>query len=161
MFKKFLLTIILYYLTSGSLHANSYSIFGGTYDYDDDNTTNLIGLNYHISNSEIDLLSILTINPVVGGLVTAKSASMFYGGFETNLGSDLIYLNLSSSAGIYSNGDGKDLGSAIQFKSEVNLLYSLSDKTRIGIGSHHISNAGLDSVNPGTNNYYLIFNRNF
>ena len=161
MFKKFLLTIILYYLTSGSLHANSYSIFGGTYDYDDDNTTNLIGLNYHISNSEIDLLSILTINPVVGGLVTAKSASMFYGGFETNLGSDLIYLNLSSSAGIYSNGDGKDLGSAIQFKSEVNLLYSLSDKTRIGIGSHHISNAGLDSVNPGTNNFYLIYNRNF
>ena len=161
MFKKFLLTIILYYLTSGSLHANSYSIFGGTYDYDDDNTTNLIGLNYHISNSEIDLLNILTINPVVGGLVTAKSASMFYGGFETNLGSDLIYLNLSSSAGIYSNGDGKDLGNAIQFKSEVNLLYSLSDKTRIGIGSHHISNAGLDSVNPGTNNFYLIFNRNF
>ena len=107
------------------------------------------------------LLNILTINPVVGGLVTAKRASMFYGGFETNLGSDLIYLNLSSSAGIYSNGDGKDLGNAIQFKSEVNLLYSLSDKTRIGIGSHHISNAGLDSVNPGTNNYYLIFNRNF
>ena len=161
MFKKFLLIIILYSLTGGSLHANSYSIFGGTYDYDDDNTTNLIGLNYHLSNSEIDLLNILTMNPVVGGLVTAKSASMFYGGFETNLGSDLIYLNLSSSAGIYSNGDGKDLGSAIQFKSEVNLLYSLSDKTRIGIGSHHISNAGLDSVNPGTNNYYLIFNRNF
>ncbi len=161
MFKKFLLIIILYSLTGGSLHANSYSIFGGTYDYDDDNTTNLIGLNYHLSNSEIDLLNILTINPVVGGLVTAKSASMFYGGFETNLGSDLIYLNLSSSAGIYSNGDGKDLGNAIQFKSEVNLLYSLSEKTRIGIGSHHISNAGLDSVNPGTNNYYLIFNRNF
>ena len=161
MFKKFLLIIILYSLTGGTLHANSYSIFGGTYDYDDDNTTNLIGLNYHLSNSEIDLLNILTINPVVGGLVTAKSASMFYGGFETNLGSDLIYLNLSSSAGIYSNGDGKDLGNAIQFKSEVNLLYSLSDKTRIGIGSHHISNAGLDSVNPGTNNYYLIFNRNF
>ncbi len=104
MFKKFLLTIILYYLTSGSLHANSYSIFGGTYDYDDDNTTNLIGLNYHISNSEIDLLSILTINPVVGGLVTAKSASMFYGGFETNLGSDLIYLNLSSSADLFLKG---------------------------------------------------------
>ena len=161
MFKKFLLIIILYSLTGETLHANSYSIFGGTYDYDDDNTTNLIGLNYHLSNSEIDLLNILTINPVVGGLITAKSATMFYGGFETNLGSDLIYLNLSSSAGIYSNGDGKDLGNAIQFKSEVNLLYSLSNKTRIGIGSHHISNAGLNDVNPGTNNYYLIFNRNF
>ena len=160
--KKYLLAIFIYVLSSNlTASANSYSLFGGTYDYDDDNTTNLIGLNYHISNSEIDLLNILTINPVVGGLITAKRASMFYGGFETNIGSDLIYLNLSSSAGIYSNGDGKDLGSAIQFKSEVNLLYSLSDKTRIGIGSHHISNAGLDSVNPGTNNFYLIFNRNF
>ena len=159
---KYLLTVFIYVLSLNSTaSANSYSIFGGTYDYDDDNTTNLIGLNYHMSNSEIDLLNVLKINPVVGGLVTAKSASMFYGGFETNLGSDLIYLNLSSSAGIYSNGDGKDLGNAIQFKSEVNLLYRLSDKSRIGIGSHHISNAGLDSVNPGTNNYYLIFNRNF
>ncbi len=161
MIKKFLPIIFLFYLTGGSLYANSYSIFGGIYDYDDDNTTNLIGLNYHISNSEIDLLNILTINPVVGGLVTAKSATMFYGGFETNLGSDLIYLNISSSTGIYNNGDGKDLGNPIQFKSEVNLFYSLSKVSRIGIGSHHISNAGLDSVNPGTNNYYLIFNRNF
>ena len=107
---KYLLAILVYILSSNlTASANSYSLFGGTYDYDDDNTTNLIGLNYHISNSEIDLLNFLTINPVVGGLVTAKSASMFYGGFETNLGSDLIYLNLSSSAGIYSNGDGKDL----------------------------------------------------
>ena len=160
--KKYLLTILIYILSSNlTANANSYSIFGGTYDYDDDNTTNLIGLNYHISNSEIDLLNILTINPVVGGLVTAKSATMFYGGFETNLGSDLIYLNISSSTGIYNNGNGKELGNTIQFKSEVNLFYSLSEETRIGIGSHHISNAGLKSVNPGTNNYYLIINKNF
>ena len=98
---------------------------------------------------------------VIGGFVTAKSASMFYGGFETNLGPDSIYLNLSSSAGIYNNGDGKDLGNALQFKSEVNVFYSISKESRFGIGSHHISNAGLDSVNPGTNNYYLIYNRNF
>ena len=160
--KKFLLAFLFYALSSNlTVSANSYSIFGGTYDYDDDNTTNLFGLNYHISNNEIDLLNIFTINPVIGGLVTAKSASMFYGGFETNLGPDSIYLNLSSSAGIYSNGDGKDLGNALQFKSEVNVFYSISKESRFGIGSHHISNAGLDSVNPGTNNYYLIYNRNF
>ena len=86
---------------------------------------------------------------------------MFYGGFETNIGAESIYLNLSSSAGIYSNGDGKDLGNDLQFKSEVNLFYSISKESRLGIGSHHISNAGLNSVNPGTNNYYLIYNRNF
>ena len=66
-----------------------------------------------------------------------------------------------SSAGIYSNGDGKDLGNALQFKSEVNLFYRLGKSSSIGLGSHHISNAGLSSVNPGTNNFYLIFNRDF
>ena len=143
------------------LSANSFSIFGGSYDYDDDNTSTLYGLNYHLSDSEISVFSLFDINPVLGGFVTAKSATMFYGGFETNIGQDAIFLNLSSSAGIYSNGDGKDLGNALQFKSEVNLFYSLSKSSRIGIGSHHISNAGLSSVNPGTNNYYLIFNRDF
>ena len=93
--------------------------------------------------------------------MTAKSATMFYGGFETTFVQDSLYLNLSSSAGIYSNGDGKDLGSALQFKNEVNLLYKLGRSSRVGIGSHHISNAGLSSVNPGTNNFYLIFNRDF
>ena len=159
---RILLFILIYALSSNlSANANSYSIFGGIYDYDDDNTTDLIGFNYHMSNNEIDLLNILTINPLIGGLITAESATMFYGGFETNLGTDTVYLNLSSSSGFYSNGDGKDLGNAIQFKSEVNLFYSLSEETRIGIGSHHISNAGLNSVNPGTNNYYFIINKNF
>ena len=159
---KYLLSFLIFILSSNiTINANSYSIFGGTYDYDDDNTTNLFGINYHLSNNEIDLIKILTISPVFGGLITADRASMFYGGFETNIGTDSIYLNLSSSAGIYSNGDGKDLGNALQFKSEINIFYSISKKSRFGIGSHHISNAGLATVNPGTNNYYLIYNRNF
>ena len=62
---KYLLAILVYILSSNlTASANSYSLFGGTYDYDDDNTTNLIGLNYHISNSEIDLLNFLTINDI-------------------------------------------------------------------------------------------------
>ena len=161
MLKKFLLIIILPFLTGGLLHANSISIFGGSFDYDDDNTTSLFGLNYHLTDNDFSILGVLDLNPVVGAFVSGDSATMIYSGFETNIGSEKLYFNISSSAGVYSNGDGKDLGNAIQFKSEVNLFYSLSNKTQIGLGSHHISNAGLDSVNPGTNNFYLIFNRNF
>ena len=144
-----------------NLSANSFSIFGGSYDYDDDNTSTLYGLNYHLSDSTFSVFNLIDLNPVIGGFVTAKSATMFYSGFETNIGQDSIYLNLSSSAGIYSNGDGKDLGNALQFKSEVNFFYRLGKSSSIGLGSHHISNAGLSSVNPGTNNFYLIFNRDF
>ena len=144
-----------------NLFANSFSIFGGSYDYDDDNTSTLYGLNYHLSDNAFSIFNLIDLNPVIGGFVTAKSATMFYSGFETNIGQNSIYLNLSSSAGIYTNGDGKDLGNTLQFKSEVNLFYKLGKSSSIGIGSHHISNAGLSSVNPGTNNFYLIFNRDF
>ena len=153
-----ILSILFFHL---NLSANSFSIFGDSYDYDDDNTSTLYGINYHLSDNAFSVFNIIDLNPVIGGFVTAKSATMFYSGFETNIGQDSIYLNLSSSAGIYSNGDGKDLGNALQFKSEVNLFYKLSKSSRIGLGSHHISNAGLSSVNPGANNFYLIFNRDF
>ena len=154
----FIVSILFFHL---NLSANSFSIFGGSYDYDDDNTSSIYGLNYHLSDNAFSFFNLIDLNPVIGGFVTAKSASMFYSGFETNIGQDSIYLNLSSSAGIYSNGDGKDLGNALQFKSEVNLFYRLGKSSSIGLGSHHISNAGLSSVNPGTNNFYLIFNRDF
>ena len=159
--KKIILILLSLFSINKNISANSFSIFGGSYDYDDDNTSNLIGLNYHLKQNNLNILNIIDINPVVGLFVTAKSASMFYSGFETNLGGDGIFLNLSSSAGLYSNGDGKDLGNTLQFKSEINLFYSLSKTTRIGLGSHHISNAGISSVNPGVNNYYLILNRDF
>ena len=114
-----------------------------------------------MTNNNFKLFNILELNPVIGIFATAKSASMLYSGFETILGSNKVYLNLSSSVGLYNDGDGKDLGNTLQFKSEVNLFYSLTKTTRIGLGSHHISNAGISSVNPGTNNYYLILNRDF
>ena len=159
--KRLLIILFSLFCFNQNILANSLSIFGGSYDYDDDNTSNLIGLNYHLTQNDFNILNIIDINPVVGLFVTAKSASMLYSGFETNLGGDSFFLNLSSSAGLYNNGDGKDLGNTLQFKSEINLFYSLSKTTRIGLGSHHISNAGISSVNPGVNNYYLILNRDF
>ena len=155
------LFVVAYLFFHLNLSANSFSIFGGSYDYDDDKTSTLYGLNYHLSNNTFRVFNLIDLNPLIGGFVTAKSATMLYSGFETNIGQDTIYLNLSSSAGIYSNGDGKDLGNALQFKSEVNLFYKLGKSSRVGLGSHHISNGGLSSVNPGTNNFYLIFNRDF
>lgn len=154
----FAVTFLFFHL---NLSANSFSIFGGSYDYDDDNTSTLYGINYHLSDNKFSVFDVIDLNPVIGGFVTAKSATMFYSGFETNIGQDSIFFNLSSSVGIYSNGDGKDLGNALQFKSEVNLFYRLGKSSSVGVGSHHISNAGLSSVNPGTNNFYLIFNRDF
>ena len=88
----FIVSILLFHL---NLSANSFSIFGGSYDYDDDNTSTLYGVNYHISDNTFSVFNLIDLNPVIGGFVTAKSATMLYSGFETNIGLDTIYVNLN------------------------------------------------------------------
>ena len=50
---------------------------------------------------------------------------------------------------IYGEGDGKDLGHAIEFRSGIEVAYRFDDYSRLGLSFTHISNAGLDERNPG------------
>ena len=52
-------SILLFHL---NLFANSFSIFGGTYDYDDDNTSTLYGINYHLKDNEFNVFNLLSVN---------------------------------------------------------------------------------------------------
>ena len=95
-FRKIFFGLTLLLSLSSIVQANSISIFGGSYDYDDDNTSTLYGLNYHLSDNSFSFFNLIDLNPIIGGFITADSASMFYSGFETNIGAGSIYLNLSS-----------------------------------------------------------------
>ena len=53
------------------------------------------------------------------------------------------------------------MGHTLEFRSGGDFMYKFRNNVRVGVGVFHISNAGLATVNPGTNNYYLIYNRNF
>ena len=72
-----------------------------------------------------------------------------------------LQLTPSFAPGYYHEGDGKDLGHALEFKSEVQLSYSPSDKTSVGISYNHVSNASLGDKNPGANSYMFNLLRNF
>ena len=39
------------------------------------------------------------------------------------------------------NGDGKDIGHNIEFKSQINLGWNFGEKVRFGLSYSHISNA--------------------
>ena len=39
--------------------------------------------------------------------------------------------------------DGKDLGSPLEFKSEIQMSFDLTDSTQLGMSYNHISNASL------------------
>ena len=67
----------------------------------------------------------------------------------------------SFAPGLYHEGDGKDLGHVLEFKSEIQFSYKLSDETNIGFSYNHVSNASLGDKNPGANSYMFNFIKNF
>ena len=67
----------------------------------------------------------------------------------------------SFAPGLYHEGDGKDLGHILEFKSEVQLSYSTSDKSSFGVSYNHVSNASLGDKNPGANSYMFNFFKKF
>ena len=61
-----------------------------------------------------------------------------------------VVLTPSFAAGLYEDGDGKDLGHAVEFRSSMELAYRFDDRSRLGVSFYHLSNAGLSNNNPGT-----------
>ena len=63
----------------------------------------------------------------------------------------------SFTPGLYDEGDGKDLGHVIEFKTEIQISYEISNESEIGLSYNHISNASLGDKNPGANSYMFNF----
>lgn len=72
---------------------------------------------------------------------------------------DSVVLTGSFAPGLWAEGDGKDLGHVVEFRSQVELGYQFDNKSRLSVAFSHISNADLDDTNPGTevlNLYYHL-----
>ncbi len=98
--------------------------------------------------------------PWVGGEGTSDGA--FYGAagvlVDVYFGTRVV-LTPSFGAGLYANGSGKDLGHAVEFRSQIELSYRFDDRSRLGVAFSHISNASIADENPGVevlNIYYSL-----
>ena len=72
---------------------------------------------------------------------------------------DSVVLTGSFAPGLWAEGGGKDLGHVVEFRSQVELGYQFENQSRLSLAFSHISNADLDSHNPGTevlNLYYHL-----
>jgi len=90
------------------------------------------------------------IHPFVGVMGTSDSAVYGYGGiaFDWKLGK--FVFTPSFAAGAYRDGDGKDLGHVIEFRSALEIAYEFENRHRLGLIFYHLSNASLADNNPGT-----------
>lgn len=89
--------------------------------------------------------------PFVGAMGTSDAALYGYAGFLTDFFfGRRIVVTPSIAAGLYENGDGKDLGSIIEFRSGLEIGWRFDNRSRLSAMVYHISNASIDDNNPGT-----------
>ena len=87
-----------------------------------------------------------------GGVMGTSDAAIYgYAGFlvDVYFGRRIV-LTPSLAAGLYENGNGKDLGHIVEFRSSMELSWRFDDRSRLGLSFYHLSNASLDDNNPGT-----------
>jgi hypothetical protein len=140
-----------------------YSFYSGTFDLIDkegDDKTNLFGIEHRNPILVRDTF-LGTLSPVTGAFMTGKSSLYMYTGVQAQYGVGPLKIYPSFTPGYYEKGDGKDLGSALEFKSEIKFGFDIFDNSKIGYTYSHISNNDWGKTNPGTDNQQISFSTNF
>ena len=138
-----------------------FSFYTGMFDFSDDGKrASLIGIQHQNENLNRDTF-LGNLSPVTGALITADNATYFYTGVQAHYKIGVLNLTPSFTPGYYNQGDGKDLGHALEFKSEVQLSLELPKDSQFGFSYNHLSNASLGDKNPGANSYMFNFLKKF
>ena len=140
---------------------HEWNFYSGMFDFSDDGAkSTLFGLQHQ--NENLTRESFLgTLSPVTGFMLTADSAKYFYTGVQAQYQIGAINLIPSFTPGLYGEGDGKDLGHIIEFKSELQISLDIFANSELGFSYNHISNASLGDKNPGANSYMFNFLKKF
>ena len=137
------------------------NLFTGMFDFSDHKQkAGIIGLEHQ--NDDLYRESFLgKLSPITGGFLTENNAFYLYTGAQAEYELGWFTITPSFAPGYYNSGDGKDLGHAIEFKSEVQMSLNVSENTQFGMSYNHISNASLGDKNPGANSYMINFLKQF
>ena len=139
------------------------SFYTGTFDVIDkegDDKTTLIGIEH--KNPDLFRDTILgTFKPVSGAFITGNSSVYLYTGIEGQYGLGPLKILPSFTPGYYEKGDGKDLGSVLEFKSEIKFGLDIFENSKLSYSYSHISNNDWGDTNPGTDNQQITFSKNF
>ena len=169
--RKFILNISIALLIIGFTNLKTFAeenlseielnFFTGMFDFSDDKqAAGILGIQHQ--NEELFRKSFFgKLSPITGGFLTENSAFYLYSGVQAEYDLGFFTITPSFAPGYYNEGGGKDLGSPLEFKSEIQMTFNLSDSTHLGMSYNHISNASLGSKNPGANSYMFNFLKQF
>jgi lipid A 3-O-deacylase len=97
------------------------------------------------------------IGLLIGGMINSDEGLFGYTAIYTDFAFGNWILSPSGGVGAYSQGDSKDLGGTFQFHAALDLGYRFENGTMLGVKATHISNAGLNRINPGQESVLLTF----
>lgn len=98
------------------------------------------------------------VKPAIGVSGNEDGAVWAYLGFRTDwsLGERWV-LTPSFAASYYEQGDSKDLGHALEFRSGLEIARRLRNGHRLGFLLYHLSNASISADNPGEESFLLTY----
>ena len=157
---SFLFSISSIYADEGSTDLSFYT---GTFDVIDeegDDQTTLFGIEHKNPNLFRDTF-LGKFKPISGAFITGDSSVYLYSGIEGQYGIGPLKILPSFSPGYYEKGDGKDLGSVLEFKSEIKVGLDIFENSKLSYSYSHLSNNDWGDTNPGTDNQQITFSKNF
>jgi hypothetical protein len=96
--------------------------------------------------------------PTAGAMASSRGVLYPYAGVRLDLPIGEHWIASPGWAtGIYYREHGKNLGGALEFRSNFELAYRLPWNGRVGLCFYHLSNGGLFSFNPGTESLVLTY----
>lgn len=98
------------------------------------------------------------VQPMLGASLAANGSAWIGGGagITWRAATSGVFVRVSSMAGLYRQGNGPDLGGALQFRSALDLGLRSARGVEYGVGTDHRSNAGIKTPNPGLNTIYVF-----
>ena len=137
------------------------NVYTGMFDFSDaGKRATLVGVQHQ--NELLNRDTFLgNLSPITGAMITADSATYFYTGVQSEYSFGALNITPSFAPGYYNKGNGKDLGHALEFKSEVQVSLDLPQSSQLGFSYNHLSNASLGDKNPGANSYMFNFLKKF
>ncbi len=99
------------------------------------------------------------IRPIIGAFGTGDSSAYGYAGlnWDVALLPNQLYLVPNFAVGAYHEGDGKNLGGTLEFRSGIELDYQFQNQHQLGVALNHISNASIYSHNPGEESVIVTY----
>lgn len=125
---------------------------GGYFDVQDNQPRDQAAdfrLEYRFGSALLEAGDWFAVRPWLGTEVTSDGGIYGAGGLVVDIPIGPLNFSPSFGAGLHYDGNGKQLGSAVEFRSQAELSYRFQNDSRLSIAYGHISNAGLTEQNPG------------